>query len=576
VRRFGGTRPLWLAMVLLVATLMTTCAPIPASPSNGVIGADGTASTVGPKGTLRIAWVNEPENLHPKLLAGSGLSEYHWMFDSMLVYLDFSGIPHPMLAKDLPSQENGDWVINPDGSMVTTYRLRENARWHDGTPITAGDFVFGYHVYLDPDLPIVDRRPENLMSSVEAPDDHTITITWREPYNQANVLGYRALDPIPRHTLEEKYRSNKASFATGEEWTSAYVGSGPFRVDRWIQGSELIARGFSNWVLGPPKLDTIDIRFIKDSGAIVASLLSGAIDMSNSQSIRASDAATLRDQWASRGGGGWIKTWSTRIGYLEYQFREVPSWQPAITDLRVRQALAHATDREGIANAATDSLGAPADVFVAPSDTLFPDVDHAVTKYPYDPERAAALLADSGWRRPAAGALLANDAGGTLDMEVWATSNQAVEATIIADNWKAVGINSTIFIIPAGRERDGELRAAFPVASMNGRTMSIENFRFTKADFATPENRWAGLNHGQFYDPDVDRLYRVIVTSFDPNERHQATIDLHRRMSEVVGYQPIFYDVEAIGATNRVKGPIGNYGPQEGITWNVSDWQVTD
>ncbi|MBM2809963.1 MAG: hypothetical protein HW416_722 [Chloroflexi bacterium] len=561
----------------IVACLVASgCAATPPSQRSTDPPATGGATTVAkPKGTLKIAWFFEPENLHPKFLTGSGASEYHWLFESTLVYLDFAGVAHPMMARDLPTQSNGGWVINPDGSMVTTYRLRDNLKWHDGAPITAADFAFGYEVYIDKDVPIVSRTPENLMSKVEAPDERTIVVSWSQPYNQANLLGYRALDPLPRHLMEEKFRTNKANFMFGDEWTSSYVGSGPFKVERWNPGSNLIARAHTDWVFGPPKLDTIEIRFIKDASTVIANLLSGEIDMSNSSTLRATEAVIAQNQWASRG-EGWVKTWETRISYVEYQYRDVPNWQRAIGDLRVRKAMAHAIDRAGLAGVSTDGLGSASDVFFSPADPLFPDVDRAITKYPYDLSRSAALLADGGWRRASSGSLLTNEAGQTMDLELWTTPNQGREGTIIIDNWKSAGINSSVFVIPPGQERDGQLRTTFTAAGMNGRTISPENFTFTRADFATAENRFVGLNRGSFYDPDVDRFHNTIMTSFDANERRQATIGLHARMTEIAGFQPLFYQVEVIVAKNSVKGPVGNYGPQQGMTWNVFEWEVTD
>src|SRR5581483_11029104 len=123
--------------------------------------------------------------------------------------------------------------------------------------------------------PIASRAPETMMSKVEAQDDQTIVVYWKEPYNRADVLAFRQLSPAPRHILEDKYRDNHANFAFGEEWTSAYIGSGPFKVEQWNPGTNLIARANRDWALGQPKLDTIEIRFIKDANAVLASLLSG-------------------------------------------------------------------------------------------------------------------------------------------------------------------------------------------------------------------------------------------------------------------------------------------------------------
>jgi peptide/nickel transport system substrate-binding protein len=280
------------------------------------------------------------------MTGGSGVFDTFWTFNSFLTYYDIQGVPHPMLARDLPSQQNGGWEINPDGTMVTTYHLRDTARWHDGFPIVADDFVLAHEVYLDPLVPIASRQPDALMERVEATDSSTLVITWKQPFLRANVLGYRELSPIPRHLLEEKYRQNRAGFAVGDEWTSAYVGSGPYRVEQWIQGSQLIARAHGQWALGPPKIATLDIRFIPSASTQLANLLAGELDLIDSPSVGATEAATARDQWVARG-EGYLRSWEARLNYVEFQYREVPGWQRAVTDPRVRRALSLAIDREG-------------------------------------------------------------------------------------------------------------------------------------------------------------------------------------------------------------------------------------
>ena len=535
-----------------------------------------TASSSGPSGTLRIAWPTEPEILAPKFASGSGLNEFNWVFNSFLTYYDFNGRAHPMIAQDIPSQERGDWVINPDGTMVTTYRIRPNAQWHDGTPLTASDFAFAFQVYLDPDMPVRDRRPETLMSSVEARDDATLVINWKEPYVAANLLGYQQLDPLPRHLLEEKYRTNRANFIFGEEWTSGYVGTGPFRMERWNAGSGLTARANPNWLLGPPRLETLDIRFIADPSTLLANLLAGEVDVLTSPGVRGADAAVARDQWVSRG-QGYLRTWEARLRYMAFQFREVPNWQRAVTDVRVRQGLLQAVDRQGLVDTLNFGLGSVAHMFMAPSEPGFAEVDRAITKYAYDPSRAAALLGAAGWQRPQPNAPLTNPAGQTLDIEVWSTAGGTgdQEAAIIADNLKAVGVNSSIYLIPSARQRDNELRTSFPAFETTARSISPDNFVFTSGQIPTPEARFQGPNRGGFRDDEIDRLHNVVLTSFDQGERQRATVELHKRMSELVGIGPLYYDVEVILAKNNVSGPIGNYGPQQGISWNIYEWEVT-
>jgi len=561
----------WGGSVLLglLVTLLACTPVVPPSPTLPA-GNQGQAEARQPRGALKIAYAREPESASSKFLGGGGAGEYAWIFNSTLTMFDFNGIPHPLLASEIPSREKGDWVVNPDGTMVTTYRLRPGARWHDSVPITAGDFVFAHQVYLDPELPVVTRSPEDLMSRVDAPDDQTVVIYWRETFPSANVLGYQQLNPLPRHILEAKYRTNRANFTIGEEWTTSYIGSGPFRVERWEPGARIVTRAHREWVLGPPRLETLEIRFISDNATMLGNLLASEIDMTTALSI---GQALEADRWVARG-EGYLKTWSTRLTFLDFQQREVPNWQPAMRDVRVRQALMHSLDREGLVDAINHGLGGVAHAFITPSDPLFPDADQVITKYPLDPSRAAALLGEAGWRRSQPGAPFADAAGQALKVDIWSTEEK--EALLIADSWRTAGINSSPYGIPQARQRDLEHRNSFPGANTGSRSIHRGNFDWTSKGVPKPETGWVGSNRGSFVDAEIDRLYEVWTTSIIEPERRQAQIALYKRMSELVAIGPIFYGVEVILASNKVKGPVGNYGPQVGVTWNVHEWEVTE
>jgi peptide/nickel transport system substrate-binding protein len=565
--------------LLETATILAlaACGPSP-SPRQEAPQAGTSASTSqSPRGTLKIAWSTEPESLSPKLAAGAALNEYHWVFNSFLTYFDFQGRLHPMLAREIPSQQNGDWVLNPDGSMITIYRLRENARWHDGAPITASDYAFAFEVYVDPDIPVRDRVPETLIARVDARDDFTLAITWREPYVGANSLTFQQLSPLPKHLYEEKYRANKANFVFGEEWTTGYVGTGPFRIDRWTPGSSLVARANTSWVLGPPKIDTVEIRFIPDAQTLLANVLAGEVDLIDSPGVDPPEAAIARDRWAA-GGEGYVRTWQRQMRFLAFQFREVPNWQSAIADTRVRQALMYATDRQSLADVISHGLGTLAHAFMIPNDALFPDVERSIVTYAYDPGRAAALLNDAGWKRADSSAPFVNTAGQTLDIELWSTtdSSSVQESAVLVSNWKANGFNSSVFLIPAARQRDFELRVSFPSVNITTRSATLDNFVFLSTHLPTPETRYQGANRGSFHEPEIDRLHNLALTSLDPAGRRQAVIDLHRLMSERLGIGPLYFGGEVLIARSRLKGPVGEVAEKSGMSWNIFEWEVTD
>ncbi|HEY3116897.1 MAG TPA: ABC transporter substrate-binding protein, partial [Chloroflexota bacterium] len=335
----------------------------------------------------------------------------------------------------------------------------------------------------------------------------------------------------------------------------------------------IIARANLDWFLGPPKLDTLDIRFVPDHAALLSNLLSGAVDLVSSPGVRAPEAVVARDQWVSKG-EGYLKTWATRLDFMEFQYRQVPGRTSALSDTRVRQALMQAIDRQSIVDTVDEGIGSTADAFVLPSDVLFPEIDGSIRKYPFDPQRAAALLAEAGFQRSGPSSLFAGPDGKTLDVEVMGSTGQAQEATIIANNWKVVGINSALNVLPAARERDREYRANFTGTQLNGRSISTENFHFVSAQLPRPETGYVELNRGSFSDLEIDRLQKIALTSLDARERTAATIAIPVRMSELAGYAPLHYQVEVFLAKNNVKGPIGNYGPQEGNSWNIFEWEV--
>ncbi|MBM2809954.1 MAG: hypothetical protein HW416_713 [Chloroflexi bacterium] len=559
----------WHIAVISVITL-AACAP---SPGGGAPPSEPVQSSVRHGGTLRLAWAVEPDTLGPKFVGGSGTAEYQNLFSATLALLDLTGAPRPLLAAEIPTQANGGWIVNPDGTMITTYRLRPNAKWHDGMPLTAQDFVFAFEVYTDRELPVLKKSPENLMESVEAQDDSTVVIRWREPYVGANVLGFEQLVPLPRHHLETKYRTNKANFTTGQEWTTAYISTGPFKVERWTPGIGVLATANMDFAIGPPKLDAIDIRFIPDPNTEVANLLAGEVDMINSPGVRVKEAVIARDQW-STSGDGYIKTWSTGAPYIHWQFREAPNWQRAIADFRVRQALLHAIDREGLNEAINLGFAPMAHAFVSPEDPLFPEVDRAVTKYSFDPNRSAALMAEAGWQRPPGGGPATNAAGQTFDADLYSTISQGQAATIMADNWKTAGVNTKLLILSLAQSRDAEFASSFNAASATNRPLGQDYFVWTAKEFPTPENRWSGLNAGSFFDSEVDRLQNVRMTSLVEDDRRRATIALMKRMTDVVGPSPVLYSVEVVAARSYVVGPAGR-AAQSGVTWNVHEWEVT-
>src|SRR3954453_14484853 len=164
-----------LGQVLLALALVGACGPTsqPAAPSKSGAASEPATQASKPRGSITVAVAWEPDQLTAKGTGGEAGPDTRWMFNSPLTSSDPQGGILPMLAERVPTQENGDWVVNPDGTMLTTYRIRSNVRWHDGTPLSAQDFSFAFQAYMDPALTFrseVERR----MTSVVAREEHTV------------------------------------------------------------------------------------------------------------------------------------------------------------------------------------------------------------------------------------------------------------------------------------------------------------------------------------------------------------------------------------------------------------------
>src|SRR5579871_1911253 len=200
-------RQMAIALVGLLA-IVTACAPAPAGSGGTSTAPQRSAPT---SRTLIAAVRNEPSTLAavPLGAQGLGIAQYFTkrMFNADPAILDDEGIPQPYLADALPQLDTDSWQVNPDGTMVTTWQLRPNLTWHDGSPLTTDDFVFSWQVYGTPAFGHANLAPFSLIDDVSAPDPLTLVIRWKQLYAQADSLqsigtGAVGLPPLPRALLE--------------------------------------------------------------------------------------------------------------------------------------------------------------------------------------------------------------------------------------------------------------------------------------------------------------------------------------------------------------------------------------
>jgi peptide/nickel transport system substrate-binding protein len=563
--RFGGV------LVLLVC-LLAACAPAASQPQVNGSGPERARTT--PK-RLVTAIMAEPPALHRSLIPPGYIIQTGDVVDTILnmglTTVDHQGGRRPVLAETVPTVENGLWKVLPDGTMEITWKIQPNAVWHDGTPFTADDLAFTATIFQDRDLPEFRASSVfDVIERVEAVDAKTLRTVWKRPFIRADNLFATGADtvaaPLPKHMLERTYLENKDAFRQASYWTTDYVGAGPFKLREWVQGSHLLLDANDHYVLGRPKIDELEIRFILDANAVIANVLSGTVQATIGTGLNLEQSVEIRDQW--------------RDGRLDVSF---DSWifaapqfinpTPAIvTDVRFRRALLHAIDRQAMADTIQAGLVPIAHNYVRPDEPEYAPTEPYVVKYEYDPRRAMQGLEELGYIRGSDG-MLVDQSGQRLSMEVRATASPAIHAKSlfpVVDYWQRAGVTIEPVVIPVQRLTDVEYRTTHPsfeVVRYRSGAGRVEQLHGSAAPL--PTNRFTGTNRSRYINPEFDGLIDTYLATIPWEPRMQALGQVVRHISERLNVLGLFYDVRPTLVGNRLQNAY-----VQNPTWNLHEWDL--
>ena len=564
-------------MLVAGAVVLFGCAAPPATQRQE--GASDGQAQRSPK-TLRMAFIREPVD-GVVLFSGSGdiLRQFNWIFHTGLTTFDAQGNLLARIARKVPSVEDGDWKVLPDGGMEVTWKLRSNVKWHDGTPLTAEDFVFGIEVARDPQLPLPHTGGVDLVKEVLAPDSETLVVRWSSTYYGANQGTPAEMPAVPRHIVGDLYRQGDPNLFTNSSfWTREWVGLGPYRMGNWEVGSHTEALAFDDYFLGRPKIDRLIIRYITDTNVIVANLLSGDVDEVNVGTLKPDDLVPVKNAWQASGDGTVVET-MTDVVAARLSYRDPAA--PWVQDKRVRHALVHGIDRQALTDTFTPVDGVrPPDIFASTDDPVYRLADQrGIPRYPYDVAQAERLMGEAGWRRAADG-IFQNASGQRFNIEVRVVANAPVNVRrgeALVDQWKQSGFGSEIYPIPTQSRDRQELKANAPGVFVMPDTMTPDLFDlFRSSQVATVQNRWNGRNLLGYVNPEFDRRYDEYNNTLEVAKRQSAHADLLRWMADEMVYLPLYYDVGSTTTAFRkgIRGPGPVPAVQVITTWNIHEWEM--
>lgn len=492
-----------LVTVALLSSFMAGCAPAPQqAPAE-----QPSAATEAPPAETEAPAAMEAPPAQPKVFRDgalldedlSGLDPQSEMSLAMygvarniystLVRLGYEGDlnVHPDLAEK--------WDISDDGK-VYTFHLRQGVKFHTGQELTADDVKFTFERLYDPELAspaqmfgvyivgAMDKAEGRVteVEGIQVLDKYTIQFTLSEPYGA--FLAELVTPSLGILSKEEV-----------EKWGNDYLvhpsGTGPFKLKEWVRGEKLVLEANQDYFEGPPALDEVQVIVIEDEATGMLKFENGEIDVYDVPSADL-DRLTADPKW---------KDQIVRVPALDTYYFQLNNFSPPLDDVRVREAIAHAIDRQAILDTVIKT-GELAYTVLPPGMPCYnPDIAH----YGYDPEKAKALLKEAGV-----------EDGFTINL-VQRSQSDIVDA--IVAQLAEVGITV---------EQEMVERSAFWDLVYKGQADSY--YLSWWADFADPHNFFAYIWRSQpeteeaknmYMNPKMDELIDKAATTTDMEDRCQ-------------------------------------------------------
>ena len=522
-------------------------------------------------GTVIVALYQEPQTLNPYLVNQGAATRVMKTTLEGLLGIDPQGNYFPLLASQVPTLENGG--ISSDGLQVT-YRLRPDVRWSDGEPLRAQDVVFTWNAIMNPDNQIITRSGYDKIESVTAVDDTTVVVEFSTFY-----APFLTLFPyvIPEHVLGTEPDMNNAAFNTRP------VSTGPFVVKEWSPGDyiTLIPNPYYREE-GKPYLDQLIFRVVPSRETGVAMLQTGEVDVMWD---------LVEDQIPQIENNENLDLWTSPSINIERlilnlsqpgQPADLETPHPALGDLRVRQAINLAIDKQQIVDALLHGqarlIDSPIPIGWAADDDLPVSV--------CDPQSAEELLQEAGWV-DTDGNGIRDKNGQPLKLTIMSTSGNALRERIeqvLQAQLKAVGIDLEISNVAStvlfGTWADNAPRAIgdFDILLYStGPNIDPDPHLygyFHSSQIPTEENRGQGNNYSRYANAEVDSALETARVSPDLEARRAEYYRMANLIAEDLPHIMLYARLNINVFGSHVAGYTVN--AWENLTWDTQNWYITE
>lgn len=530
-----------LAALMLLLTACSGSKPAPGSGgsgsgSGGTSGSSGPAAqTSGPKkgGTLVMGIESETDVLDPHREGGWITFRVTRQIFEPLVTEDLSKpaseVPLPPLKPALAER----WEVSPDGKTYTFY-LRKGVKFHDGEPFNAQAVDFNIRRVWDKNFQYYDPRSSiglhtwQALKEIKIVDDNTIQLILDrpfEPFLRMIAQGSMGTAGIMSPAALKKW---------GQDQVGDHpVGTGPFKFVERVRGQKIVLERNNDYWGEKPYLDRVIFRPLPEAAARVTALQTGEADLI---AVPPPDAI---DQLKSKGFEVIMGT-VPHVWYLHMNFKD-----PIIgKDVRIRQAIAMAIDRAGMAKNLLKDTATPAYSIQSPANEAF---DPNFKDYPYDPEKAKQLLAEAGYPNGFETTFQVSvDGSGQLipvPMAEWIQRD-------LAKIGIKVKLDTYEWITYLGKWVGG----MEPGIGFNQMSWGFSTPYFLYIIAHSKYSAPTGLNSGRYQNKTVDDLMDKATQQMDPKQAQAIWKQVNEQLSKDVAFIPVISDKAPHAMSKKVKG----------------------
>ncbi|MCF6466558.1 peptide-binding protein [Clostridium sp. Cult2] len=505
-------------------------------------------------------------------------------FNPLLAYMGSDGVIDSVTYASL-LRTAGDGSLQPylaesyevsEDQKVITFKLKENAKWQDGEPVTAEDVAFTFNTMGHKDFTGGDfEKVEKLVGAheyyegkvdsikgIQVIDDYTVTLEFSEVYAPAlNKLGTCGI--VAKHIWSE-IPIDKWDDQT--EMLNYPIGCGPYKVVKYEPGQYVEMEAFEDFFAGAPKTKKLIYKVINDD-AIAAELKSGNIDLVGVKNLKTSEIDSLKDLG--------LKLVSMPDNM--YQYVGINMRMPIFRDKNLRQAFNYAVDRELIVEKLVEGRGATLDVPFLPSGWAYPP-EGTLNTYKYDPEKAKSLLEESGWIDRDGDGIRENEAGEKLQFTMKCSNDSKIReqaVLVIQESWKEVGIDIEVSVEEdAKMANDCIFDHDFELYALNCYFGSDPDpYGWWHSDSATDEKGVGSFNFGSYKNDKVDECIEKANATLDQEERKAYYLEVAKQINEDAPMMFLYVQDKEVMHNPNLKG----YEPSTfNEFYNVHNWVIEE